>query len=290
MTRVAPLPEVFIPDGVDPVSAFKRTAGGGVGIGAHPDDLEIMAVHGIGLGFNRSDQMFTGITVTDGRGSARKGGFAAFSDDQMAKIRHGEQIEAAKIGKYSAQFQLQFQSDDIKGANPVHGEALVQRLFDILLVTQPKTIYMHNPFDEHESHNAVARATIMALRRLPADKRPANVYGCEVWGGLDWVTPERKVALDVSAYTALQKRLIACHNSQIEGSKNYIRATLGREFGHATYTESHKLDSAMAMNYALDLRPLVDNSQLSFQEFARQHIDAMAAKILARAGIYEPKP
>ena len=42
-----------------------------LGVGAHQDDLEFMALHGILECYQRPDRWFSGIMVTDGRGSSR---------------------------------------------------------------------------------------------------------------------------------------------------------------------------------------------------------------------------
>ncbi len=61
--------EVFVPDGLGDDEALARTTH--MGIAAHPDDLEILAYHGILQGFGRADTWFFGVTVTDGSGSPR---------------------------------------------------------------------------------------------------------------------------------------------------------------------------------------------------------------------------
>ena len=71
-------------------------------IGAHPDDLEIMALHGILECFGESDKYFTGVRVTNGAGSARDGAYAAYTDEQMQAVRRSEQKKAALVGDYSA--------------------------------------------------------------------------------------------------------------------------------------------------------------------------------------------
>ncbi len=58
--------EIFVPDQLPLGSALARTTH--LGIGAHPDDLEIMAAHGILECFASSERWFTGVVVTDGAG------------------------------------------------------------------------------------------------------------------------------------------------------------------------------------------------------------------------------
>lgn len=278
--------DAYIPDGSNLETALKRTNGGCVGIGAHQDDLEIFAMHGIGQCYGRTERMFTGITVSNGAGSVRKGNYAALSDEQMVAKRHEEQQKAAAAGKYSAQFQLHYNSRDIKGANPLKGAALAEEIHQILLLARPETVYAHNPFDKHETHVAVLRATLQALRKLPPGQQPKHFYGCEVWRGLDWLPETLKVYLDVSPYKDLQEKLINCHDSQIAGSKNYTQATLGRELANATYADSYAFDTAEAVTYAIDLMPFLKQPQLTLEEFTQRCTDAFADQILSSARTY----
>lgn len=288
MSQIDPA-TVYVPDGVDLASAFARVHGGSLGIGAHQDDLEIMAIHGIGPASKRSLEKFAGVTVTDGRGSPRKGRYKNLTDDELAKIRHGEQNRAAALGNYAAQFQLDYASRDIKGRDPKRNDDLVAVIRAILLETRPRTVYTHSPFDLHETHVAVARATLMALKSLPKEDSPANVYGCEVWGSLDWLSPEHKVQLDVSSHTTLWKKLIACHDSQAKGSKNYISATIGRAFANATYQDPRTADKAKAITLAVDLRPLIDDPKMDLSWFTRQRLKPFVIETIQRADLYAPK-
>ena len=107
--------DVFIPDDVSLAAALDRTTH--LAIGAHSDDLEIMAYHGIvncyGYGKQLNKNWFTGTTVTDGRGSSRAGPYSQCSDEEMAMIRKEEQRQAAVVGRYSAILQLGYSSEEI---------------------------------------------------------------------------------------------------------------------------------------------------------------------------------
>lgn len=73
--------EIFVPDCAPVEKAVARTTH--LGVGAHQDDLEFMCLHGILDCFQSDEKWFTGVTVTDGRGSPRDGAYASCSDDQM---------------------------------------------------------------------------------------------------------------------------------------------------------------------------------------------------------------
>ena len=100
---------IFVPDGVDVDAALARTTH--LGIGAHPDDLEIAMYHGIAACYDEPASWFSGITCTHGSGSSRSGEFRDTSDGEMRAIRKAEQERAATIGKYSAVAQLDYSSD-----------------------------------------------------------------------------------------------------------------------------------------------------------------------------------
>ena len=278
---------LYFPEGRTQEEAFEVSQRGPLAIGAHQDDLEIFAMHGIGNAYLGNTPKFVGITVTNGDGSPRKGEFANYTNEEMMAARLQEQNEAAEIGRYGAQIQLGYKSGDIKGENPAKGIALVADIIEILLQLKPDTLYVHNPFDKHDTHLAITRATIKALRTLPEQERPKHVYGCEVWRGLDWVLSDQKIALDVSTFLELQEKLIDCHKSQIAGSKNYTQATIGRQLANATYLGSHDLEEATAMTYAVDLMPLLKNKNLTMTEFARSYVNPFADKLIGKAKEYE---
>ena len=270
--------DLFIPDQVSPAEAQARTSH--LGIGAHQDDLEFMAYHGIATCYEHDSAWFSGITCTDGRGSARSGAFADKSDKEIAEIRAQEQRKAAKIGRYSYMMQLGFSSASIKDSNT--RIALVDELEHLLLVTQPDVLYTHNPADKHASHVAVFCATLGALRRIPPSSRPKKVYGCEVWRDLDWLEPEDKIALDVSQFPELAELLNACFESQILGGKNYGEAVLGRRTAHATFHQSHAIDAVDRLCFAIDLTPLVENDSIDVESFLKAKIERFSKAILSQ--------
>ena len=91
--------DLFIPDAVVAPEAYARCSH--MGIGAHQDDLEFMAFHGISSCYDNDGLWFGGITCTDGGGSSRTGKYADTSDEEMQRIRAEEQRSAATIGQYS---------------------------------------------------------------------------------------------------------------------------------------------------------------------------------------------
>jgi LmbE family N-acetylglucosaminyl deacetylase len=271
--------DVFVPDGTEVDAALARTTH--LGIGAHQDDLEFMAVHGILACFGQPDKAFCGVTCTDGAGSSRSGVYASYTDAQMKAVRRQEQRTAALVGRYGSMLQLDFASKEVKAQDHA---AVVTDLLAILKATRPQTVYTHAPSDKHDTHVGVVRAVIAAIRRLPLAERPAQVYGCEIWRDLDWLPDERKVVLDVSDRANISAALSGVFDSQISGGKRYDEAVLGRRKAHATFFESHAVDAATMLTFAMDLAPLVRDDTLSIAAYTASLIDELKADVVKRIG------
>ena len=88
-----PTSVVHVPDGLDVDAALARTTD--LGIGAHPDDLELDLLPGVVHCVDDPDRWFTGIVCTDGAGSVRVGASATMTDDELVAERWAEQRRAA---------------------------------------------------------------------------------------------------------------------------------------------------------------------------------------------------
>ncbi|MEI9897046.1 MAG: PIG-L family deacetylase [Chthoniobacter sp.] len=194
--------DIFIPDGKAPEEALLRISH--LGVGAHQDDLEFMAFHGIQACYHSESEWFGGVTCTNGAGSSRTGSYERFSDAEMMAVRRQEQRQAAIVGRYAAMVQLDYASKIVKDPADAH---LKEDLIDILSAAQPRVVYTHNPADKHETHVAVVAGVIQAIRELPKQQRPQAVYGCEVWRDLDWLPDAEKVVHDVCGHENLAAAL-----------------------------------------------------------------------------------
>jgi LmbE family N-acetylglucosaminyl deacetylase len=274
-----PEADVFVPDGAPAAEALGRATH--LGIGAHQDDLEMMAFHGIAECFGIAGRGFAGVTCTDGGGSPRAGRYAACTDERMKQIRAGEQRAAAAVGRYAAMIQLGYPSAIVK--NPADPR-LEADLAAILRRARPRVVYTHNLADKHDTHVAVACAALRAIRSLPAPERPERVYGCEVWRDLDWLCGPDKAVLDVSGHTHLAAALLGVFDSQIAGGKRYDLATLGRRRANATYGESHAVDTATEAVFAMDLTPLAQDGGGGAAAFVLQRLRRFEEDVSARIG------
>lgn len=269
--------ELYIPDASG--NALPRTTH--LGVGAHQDDLEFMAMHGILECYDRDDQWFGGITCTDGAGSARSGKFAEVTDEEMQAIRAEEQREASRLGQYSFMAQLDLPSSKIK--DPAD-DALENDLVTILTLSQPEVVYTHNLADKHATHIAVATSLIKALRRIPESERPKKLIGCEVWRDLDWLPDDKKIVMDLSQHQELATQLNGLFVSQISGGKRYDLAVEGRRRANATFFDSHSVDNATSVAFGMDLTPLLQDDTLSPEAYTLELIAAFLQDVQKQIG------
>lgn len=272
-----PTAVTFIPDGLEVSLALARTTH--LALAAHQDDIEIMASAPILECFQHDERWFSGVVVSDGRGSPRDGLYKDTDDEQMRLVRFKEQKKAAVVGEYAAQMILDYPSKVIKAASDPRP---VEDLLTILRACRPQYVYTHNLADKHDTHVAVALRALEALRRLAPEERPRKVFGCEVWRDLDWLPDDEKVRFDLSAHENLQAALLGVFDSQISGGKRYDLASMGRRRANATYAESHGVDSALGSSFAMDLTPLVHDPTLDIQAYTAGAVQRFAQDVAAR--------
>ncbi len=272
-----PTAEVFVPDGLPVETALVRTTH--LAVSAHQDDIEIMAAAAILECFQQEDKWFTGVVLTDGRGSPREGLYQAYTDETMRMVRFKEQRKAAFIGEYASQVMLDYPSKDIVDGSDQHP---IDDLAQILKAAHPQFVYTHNLADKHDTHVGAALKLIAAIRSLPEEERPQKLYGCEVWRDLDWMVDDDKVSFDLSAHPNMQAALLEVYDSQISGGKRYDLASLGRRRANATYFESHGVDITTGLSYAMDLTPLILSPVIEIIPFVQEHIQRFAHDVANR--------
>jgi LmbE family N-acetylglucosaminyl deacetylase len=271
--------EIYIPDNVSVEEALSRTTH--LCIAAHQDDIEIMAAQPILECFQKDDAWFTGVVVTDGRGSPRNSIYQNYSDEEMRSVRFREQYRAAMIGEYSAQIMLDIPSKIIKDSSKVEP---VDDILKILKATKPKVVYTHNLADKHDTHIGVTLRVAEALRKLNQAERPERCVGCEVWRSLDWMVDSDKVVMNLSHHENLQLALLGVFDSQIVGGKRYDLASMGRRRANATYFESHEVDATTGLSYAMDMTPLMNDTNLNPAEFVQGFIRRFSDDVQERVG------
>jgi LmbE family N-acetylglucosaminyl deacetylase len=269
--------EIYIPDNMPEVEALGRTTH--LCFAAHQDDIEIMAAQPILECFQQEDKWFTGVVVTDGRGSPRDSLYKDYTDEEMRLVRFKEQRKAAIVGEFAAQIMLDFPSKAIKDAS---NRGPVDNILAILRATKPRFVYTHNLADKHDTHVAVALRVIEALRKLGQNERPERFVGCEVWRALDWMLDSDKIVMDLSSHENLQFALLGVFDSQIAGGKRYDLASMGRRRANATYWGSHGVDETTGLSYGMDMTPLMNDSNLDPAEFVGQFIERLAMDVQER--------
>ncbi|MCS6275487.1 MAG: PIG-L family deacetylase, partial [Opitutus sp.] len=208
-----PKADVYVPGGaLPPAAALAKVTH--LCIGAHQDDIEIMAHAGICDCLDTPGKAFGGVVVTNGAGSSRTGPFAAYTDEQMQDIRRLEQRKAADLGSYAIQIQLAHPSAEVKRPGQ---PGVAADLLAIFAGCQPEVVYLHQPADKHDTHIGVLARCLEAIRALPVERRPRRVLGCEVWRDLDWMIDTDKVALDSGRRLELAADLLKVFDSQISG-------------------------------------------------------------------------
>jgi LmbE family N-acetylglucosaminyl deacetylase len=273
-----PQADIYVPAGnLPPDQALARVTH--LCIGAHQDDIEIMAHAGISDCLEMPGKAFGGVVVTNGAGSPRTGSYAHLTDEQMQGVRREEQRAAARLGKYAIQLQLAHPSSVVK--TPGHA-GVAADFAQIFGGCRAEVVYLHNPADKHDTHVAVLLRCLEALRALPPVHRPGRVLGCEVWRALDWLVDADKVALDAGRYPELAVELLKAFDSQVTGGKRYDLATMGRRSAHATYHTSHATDQVTGITWAMELTPLVADPKLSIEEYTLGYLRRLQDDVQSR--------
>jgi LmbE family N-acetylglucosaminyl deacetylase len=279
--------EVFVPDGIDAAKALSRTTH--LGIGAHPDDLEIMAIHGILACYESDSAWFTGVVATDGGSSvageaARSSSLGAPAtkrgdgEAELTERRRAEQKRAAELGKHGALVLLDHSSGAVKDLGD---SAIVEDLVTVLRAAPAGVLYTHNLADAHDTHVAVALAVIAACRRLGDAERPRRVIGCEVWRDLDWLSGDAKLAMPLGDREELEGALIRVFGSQLERRKRFDVGALGRRRANATFSDIHRADDHAAVVWGMDLTPAA-RGDVEPAELVKSHLRAFELDVEER--------
>lgn len=260
--------EIFIPDGKNEQEAITRTTY--MSIAAHQDDLEIMSMDGIIKAFGKDDEWYFGVVVTNGAGSPRDDLYADYTDEKMQKVRREEQKRAAYLGGYGALGLLDYTSKEVRD---ISERRAIDDIKNLIRAAKPKVIYTHNLADKHDTHLGVAVKVIKALRELKDEYMPEEFYGCEVWRALDWVNDNEKITFNLSQRPNISSALVKVFDSQICGGKRYDLATEGRWLANATFAAFNSTDEVSLASYAMNLLPLLEDSDIDVIEYVTGYID-----------------
>ena len=266
--------EIFYPTGQRTISDTTHLC-----IGAHQDDIEIMAYGAIAECYGDPNKHFSGVVLTDGGGSPRSGVYESFTDEDMKKIRATEQKTAATIGRYLCQVLMAHPSSAVKDSSNTN---IKNELIELFTEMRPTVVLTHNLADKHDTHLATALHVIRALRELPKELRPKQLIAMEVWRGLDWLSDEAKIAADTSKYPNVSAALLGVFDSQISGGKRYDLASDGRRLSNATFFASHSVDELTSCSFGMDMTKLMCESTPA--DFISFYLDEFKKDVLDRIG------
>ena len=271
--------ECYVPDGASPDAAMGRATI--LAIGAHPDDLVVMALPGILEALHRGGRQFFGIVATHGGSDPRTGSYAGLTYDEIREIRREEQCQAADIGGYSGIVQLMYDSREVKDLADTRLERDLQAILDAV---RPDRVFLHNPCDRHDTHVAVCLRSIRALRAVTASTgwMPEAVLGCEVWRSLDWVVHHDRVHVRLHDEGMLSDHLIHAYKSQYAQNTQYEMALRGRRIVNATHQEALSQGEAHQVEFAMDLLPLVRDPSLDVETFVRHILHHFEHDVMSR--------
>jgi LmbE family N-acetylglucosaminyl deacetylase len=269
--------DLYIPDGKSEDEALARVTD--LGVGAHPDDLELLAGKAILECYQKTDRSFAGVICADGAAGPRSGPYANRGAEEMKEIRRQEQRTAAKLGEYGMLIQLGYPSPAIKDRK---NQALEQSLLHVMEACRPRAVYSHNPADKHDTHVAVVAALIRAIRWMNQAERPQKLYGCEIWRGLDWLEDKERVTFDLHGADPLLTSQLREFKSQIGSGKRYDAAFLGRLRANAAFQDPQAAERAKLVLFAMDLTPLISDNTMDMADFVAATIERFRNDVLSR--------
>jgi pyruvate/2-oxoacid:ferredoxin oxidoreductase alpha subunit len=88
--------------------------------------------------------------------------------------------------------------------------------------------------------------------------------------------------MPVSERPELARALNEVFATQIAGGKRYDLAVIGRRTANATFSQAHSTDQETAMQWAMDLTPLVHDDSLDPLAYTVGFIDRLKADVTAR--------
>ena len=274
--------EVYIPN-----SANKNVVKNLI-IAAHKDDGEMIGLKGIYDSMN-SNGSCAMIVLTDGGGCPTTGKYSGVGYDEMVRIRTEEQKKASEAGKYNSLYLLERKSTDIKKMTK---SALSELVYILRQFSDLDTVYIHNPFDNHPTHQAAAQIAITALRELKNNfdiksvmqeggvnyLPPKKIIGVEVWGSLDWLPEKYKYIIDTSEAEKIADELMGKFVSQ-NYVKKYDVASKSRRYANATFYESHNENVYGSISYGIDLTDFVLKSNKGVKDLFNEVVKEFSKTI-----------
>ncbi len=83
--------------------------------------------------------------------------------------------------------------------------------------------------------------------------------------------------------------LVSVFDSQISGGKRYDLAIAGRKKANATFSASHAIDSAEELSFAMDLTPLIIDTNLDIAKYIDSYLNRFTNDVKMKIGTFDNK-
>ena len=238
-------------------------------ISPHPDD-DVLGAGGVMIEAAEKGRAVFSVTVTDGRGSPRKG--PVISDEEMVERRQKESMAALKVVGAAGGFYFKRRSSDLEGERGKEVVRDLKALFEWLI---PAEVYLPAPYERHKTHQKVTRLTLEALRLSTASN--PFLFGYNLWGG--FFGEKKRCLKDISPFIRKKVESVLAHSTQI-AYKNYQQGILGRNNADAIFWESHDIQRASFVEVFLDMTELLERKNVSLDHFIREDMESFIRAFL----------
>lgn len=186
-----------------------------LGIGAHPDDLEILAGGTLARYVEKGHEIVMGV-VTDGSAGSKE-----HPTEELRKIRRREAEKTANMLK--AELIWLGEADELVFDN----EKTRLKLVDLIRQARPDLILTHDPFDYHPDHEIVSRAVFRAsfvstLQNIKSQEPPHDkltpIYYFDTLAGLNFRPNE---FVDITDVLEIKLKMMSNHESQVKWLKDH---------------------------------------------------------------------
>ncbi len=235
----------------------------------HPDD-DVLGAGGVMIEAAEKGRAVFSVTVTDGRGSPRKG--PAISDEEMVERRQKESMAALKVVGAAGGFYFRRRSSDLEGEGGKEVEKDLKGLFEWLT---PSEVYLPAPYERHKTHQKVTRLALGALRSFTTPT--PFLFGYSLWGG--FFGEKKRLVRDISPSIRKKVEAVLAHSTQI-AYKNYQQGILGRNNADAIFWESHDIQRASFVETFLDMTELLERKDLTLDNFIREDVESFIRSFL----------
>ncbi len=184
-------------------------------VGAHPDDIEILAAGTLARCRARGDEVVICVATNGNMGSMHT------APEELARIRESEaRASAAIIG---AELVWLGYPDEFL----YHDHETRMRFIEMVRAARPDVILTHAPNDYHMDHRIVSELVFVSsfIGAVPNVKSPSPVHACiapiyylDTLAGVDFLPTEY---VDITDTLDTKLEMLSCHKSQLEWLGDY---------------------------------------------------------------------